>query len=112
RSHFRASHTTAAVQSEDMAYTSDSTAEYQNVSVKLKAKAPTVAAKSIGNVYRSAASPQHFRPKALMVQNRNVMVNPLHTAEPAFIQNAICSTSPPAKLEKMFCNIKNNGAPG
>src|SRR5690606_39436054 len=33
-SHFRISQKTAAVHNEDMAYTSDSTAEYQNVSLK------------------------------------------------------------------------------
>ncbi|MNM88460.1 hypothetical protein D3C81_1006770 [compost metagenome] len=43
-----------------------------------------------------------FFAKAVIVQNKNKMVRPLHTADPTFIQKAIRVTSPPARFENIF----------
>ena len=73
-----------------MAYTSDSTAENQKVSEKVYANAPTNPAPIILiRVPWSISSSfltRIFFAKAVIVQNKNRMVNALETAEPTFIQ--------------------------
>src|SRR5690606_12486955 len=107
---------TTAVQRDDIAYTSDSTAENQNVSENVYAKAPTAPAPRICTSLPSVGSAPRgtmvFRTKAVIVQNRKSIVRPLDTAEPKFIQNAIRISSPNARLENTFCSIRNRGAPG
>src|SRR5690606_6181620 len=117
-SHFNIAQNTTAVQREDIAYTSDSTAENQNVSVKAYASAPTtpeaITTNSCGelNSAWSDVPTNTLRAKAVIVQNRKRIVKPLQTTDPIFIQNAIRDVSPIAKLENRFCIIKNRGAPG
>src|SRR5690606_2548674 len=117
-SHFKIAQNTTAVQSDDIAYTSASTAENQNVSVKAYASAPTAPEAIIINIcnvlsaaFRSLPT-NTLRASAVIVQNRKRMVKPLQTAEPTFIQNAIFVGSPSARFENTFSTIKKSGAPG
>src|SRR5690606_28835619 len=88
-SHFRIAQNTTAVQREDMAYTSVSTAENQNVSEKVYANAPTNPAPMIWNYWAvviSGSLASIFFANAVMVQNKKVMVRALESADPTFIQ--------------------------
>src|SRR5690606_37695773 len=118
-SHFNIAQNTTAVHKEDMAYTSDSTAENQNVSEKAYANAPTkpapittIVCVEVREVVRFALPRNILRPKAVIDQNKKRIVNPELTAEPTFIQYASCDLSPIAIFENMFWIIKNKGAPG
>src|SRR5678815_1481612 len=83
-SHFNAAQKTTAVKKEERAYTSLSTALYQNESEKQYAKAPTTPAAIIENVCSpvnsSAVLCNSFFAKCVMLQNKNKMVKPLDNA--------------------------------
>src|SRR5690606_36072305 len=115
-SHFRIAQKTTAVQREERAYTSDSTAENQNESEKAYAIAPITPAAMICQRTAPAGSvpdsPNVLRTRAVIVQHRNSTVSPLARADPKFIQYAIRAASPNARLEITFCNMRNKGAPG
>src|SRR5690606_5612381 len=85
-SHLKIAQKTMAVQSEERAYTSDSTAENQNVSEKVYASAPTSPLPMIRKIFPAFSSPDCFRTsflaRAVMVQKRNRIVNPLARTDP------------------------------
>src|SRR6478609_9001191 len=81
RSHFKADQNTIAVKKELIAYTSPSTALYQNESVNVPASAPTIPVAIIlhccmlVNSFVSGAT--IFLAKCVIVQNKNKIVKPL-----------------------------------
>ena len=84
-SHLRIAQNTMAVKNDDEAYTSPSTAENQNESENVYAKAPTIPLPNIVRIVHVliSFSPlwfQIFLPKAVIVQKRNKMVNALISA--------------------------------
>src|SRR6267154_5956857 len=96
-SHFRIPQTTNAVNNEDIAYTSASTAENQNESENAYANAPTVPALS-SNHFPSSTSffdaVNNLRPNKTIDQKRNKIVNALATALMILIAYATLVTSP------------------
>src|SRR5690606_36427073 len=91
-SHLRNAQITMAVKKEDMAYTSDSTAEHQKLSVKAYDKAPMMPAPIRVMVWPlltvSVSMWKSFLPNKVIDQNRNKIVNPENSALPTFIQYA------------------------
>src|SRR5471030_1386449 len=82
-SHFNIAQKTIAVQSDDSANTMVSTAENQKVSVKVNSSAPTNPAPIISIWRDLSASPLgvNFLARAVMVQNKNIIVAPLASAD-------------------------------
>ena len=92
-----------AVKNDDTPYTSPSTAENQNESENVYAKAPTNPAPITENNWPFESTlPKIFLPKAVIVQNRNRIVKALQVADNKFIIYATLVTSPKAKFEKKF----------
>ena len=99
-----------AVNVDDIAYTSPSVAENQNESEKVYAKAPTNPLPKIPIFWAKESSLLSFEmkiiffAKAVIVQNKNKIVNALHKADIKFIMNATLVTSLANKLK----NLPNN----
>src|SRR5690606_906970 len=116
-SHSKIAQKTTAAHCDDIAYTSHSTAQNQNVTVKAQGSAPTSAEAITGNVCVALRPPSReipttsFRPTAVIVQNKKRSVNPLHAAGPIRIPKATCVVSPIGKLENRFCISRDDGAP-
>src|SRR5882757_8975832 len=112
-SHFNMAQKTTAVQSDDKAKTIVSTAENQNVSVKVKAKAPIKPAAIIIQVCEVPNSPaflsSSFLARAVMVQNKNIMVAPLANADIKLVKNGTLALSPIDNSEKAFPSMANKG---
>ena len=90
---------TSAVNSEDIEYTSASTAENQKVSENVYANAPTKPAPSNPIPLAKVSGRINLRPKAVIVQKRNKIVNAEANADIAFTHMATCAVSL-AKSEK------------
>src|SRR5512133_2385446 len=107
---------TTAVKSEEVAYTSPSTAENQNVSEKAYARAPVSPAPSTAITLPVVKSASDFimilRARCVTVQNRNMIVRALASPDMAFTIIATFETSPPAKFAKKRARIMKRGAPG
>src|SRR3712207_3363794 len=90
RSQRRAAHTTNAVNSDDKAYTSPSTAENQNESEKAYDREPTTRAASTPKVWAGwspvSAAGASLRASSVIVQNRNRRAKALKRAEEMLIQ--------------------------
>src|SRR5438093_452680 len=114
-SHLKIAQKTIAVKNEELAYTSPSTAENQNESLNVYAKAPTRPAPMTAINWEevdSAFPITIFLARAVMVQKRNKIVNALISAERTFtIIGCIFTLSPPNKI-KILPSIRNKGAPG
>src|ERR1700761_8578155 len=108
-SHFNMAQKTTAVHSDDKANTMVSTAENQNVSVKVKVNAPTKPPPSISiRLVLSGSSPLSssiFLASAVMVQNRNMIVAPLASAEPMLVKKGTLVLSPMEASEKNLPSI-------
>jgi hypothetical protein len=106
---------TSAVTSEEIAYSSPSTAENQNVSENAYASAPNIPLPMIAGTCfdsRALSFTNTFRTRWVMVQKRNKIANALHRADRMFIINAALEVSPPAKSVAILPIIINRGAPG
>jgi hypothetical protein len=114
-SHFKIHQKVSVVKKLDEAYTSASTAENQKVSEKFKVNAPTIPENMIAIDCQPSASPLFtniFFARCVIVQNINMTVKALVTAETIFTQKATLVTSSPAIKEKTLPIIKKSGAPG
>src|SRR4051812_44980186 len=90
-SHFNMAHTTKAVNSDDMPYTSPSTAENQAESENVQANAPTMPAPINTQILSIVSSSglltfMSLRPKSVIDQNRKSIVNALASTLLKFIQ--------------------------
>ena len=108
---------TKAVKKELNAYTSPSTAEYQNESLNVYAKAPTTPAPITNKIWFCVKSaPLAFSTillaKWVMVQNKNKIVNPLANALMVFTALAAVSGLSPKRIIKTLPIKTNIGAPG
>ncbi len=108
RSQRVAAHNTSATNKDDRAYTSASTAENQNESVKAKASAPTREASKIAGVSRGAI----FSINQTEIQNSSITVPALDRADTQLIIPAACSTCPKLNKAKTRPSNINRGAPG
>lgn len=102
---------TIAVKNDEVAYTSPSTAENQNESLKVNANAPTIPAPIMAIVDAVEASDPlftiSFLARWVIVQNKNRTVKALMIAEKAFAIAATLVTSLPAKrVKKRVSNMK------
>ena len=116
-SHFRMSQNTSAVQNEENAYTSPSTAENQKVSLHAYMSAPHIPDANITVIFSgliSCASSLTIRrfTRWVMVQNRSNMVAALSSPDMALTISATLVTSPNAKLAKNRAASMNMGLPG
>ena len=107
---------TRAVNNDDVAYTSASTAENQNVSEKAYARAPVSPAAIIAIVCPNFGSEPDdaiiFFARWVMVQKRNIIVNALARADMIFdVEGYFAETSETKRL-KNLASIINIGAPG
>ena len=103
-----------AVQKEEKAYTSASTAENQNVSLHVYANAPHTPLPNINAALRRempCRPASRRRAKWVMVQNSNNIVAALRSADMALMQIATLSGED-AKLEKNLAVRAKNGLPG
>ena len=111
------SQNTRAVQNDEKAYTSPSTAENQNVSLHVYTNAPHKPEPRIAMVFGkeiSVASSATTRrlAKWVMLQNKNSIVPALRSADIVFTQYAASDASPPAKFTKNLAASINIGLPG
>ena len=110
-SHLRIDQKTTAVNKEDIAYTSPSTAENQNESEKVYAKAPIRPPNNMENfenkdMFLSFFSCCNiFLLSRVIIQNKNAIVNALHNADMKFIIHATLAVLPNVKFEKKFAKI-------
>src|SRR5580698_1305520 len=118
RSHLRIAQKTRAVKKADEAYTSPSTALYQNESVKAYASAPTTPQAMIVKTWRRFGSALGLsfctirRAKWVMDQKRNRMDSPLAMALMKLTAcAAVCGLSPKRMIKKRPIST-NSGAPG
>ena len=113
-SHFKMAQNTSAVNNEDNAYTSPSTAENQKLSLNVYANAPTAPAPMTAQRSAVLASPEGsaiiFFAKCVMLQKRNKMVNELLRAESELAKTA--AVSGVAKIIKKRARSMKKGAPG
>ena len=115
-SHLRIIQNTAAVNRDDMAYTSASTAENQKVSDQQYARAPTTPAPMRENACPAdrVPLPPFFsmmrRPRWTIVRYRKNMVNAEQRALMMFTAMAACSGD--ANMVKNLAIIWNTGLPG
>ena len=67
-----------------------------------------------GTCFDSSSFPftNTLRTRWVIVQNRNIMANPLHRADRMFTVTATLEVSPPAKSVATRDIIRNRGAPG
>ena len=111
------SQNTSAVQNEEKAYTSPSTAENQNVSLQAYIMAPQKPLPKITSIF-SGDTPEALslttsrRTRWVMVQNSSRMVAALSRADIELTIKAILEMSPPAKLTKNRAASMNIGLPG
>ena len=99
----------------DIAYTSPSTAENQNESLNVYAKAPTNPAPKTAYIFPFVNSPvfsASLRANAVIVQNKKRMVNALQRPDTALIIIPTLLVSPKANKLKKFPINRNKGAPG
>ena len=106
-----------AVKKEDIAYTSPSTAENQNESVKVYVKAPTTPAARIEIILNLSFFDSSFFtsilfPNAVIVQKRNKIVNELQRADITLTATATWLVAGSANNEKILPNNWKRGAPG
>src|SRR4051794_22167565 len=116
-SHLRIDQNTIAVKKELIAYTSPSTALYQNESVNVPASAPTTPAAITPHICVLVNAFELlgctiFRAKCVMVQNKNKIVNPLARALITFTAFAAVAPLSPNKTIKILPSKTNKGAPG
>src|SRR5215813_8356496 len=117
RSHFNADQKTIAVKKELIAYTSPSTALYQNESVKVPASAPTIPEPIIVHCFKLLNSFDRsgstiFLAKYVIVQNKNKMVKALASALIMFTALAAVNGLLPKSTMKILPSNTNKGAPG
>lgn len=114
-SHLRIHQKVSVVKKLEEAYTSASTAENQKVSEKVNVNAPTAPAPIMASVCQlSKASPALtiiFLAKWVIVQNINITVSALVTAETMFTQKATLLGSDAIRLNTLPI-IRKSGAPG
>ena len=91
---------TTAVNNDDIAYTSASTAENQKESVNVNDKAPVNPDSIIRIVLFRLSVFMIFEVRCVMVQNKKSIVNSLDSTLKKLIANAIFSRFPKAKSEK------------
>ena len=91
--HLSMSQNTTAVNNDDEAYTSPSTALNQNVSLNVYANAPTAPAPSRAIICAKLSGATSFFARAVIVQNRNRIVNAEASADNAFTHIATCDAS-------------------
>src|ERR1044072_2849735 len=113
-SHLSIAQKTAAVNKDDNAYTSPSSAENPAESVNAYESAPTAPATrikmNVSFVNSSCTRSTNFFARCVMLQNKNKAVNALANADMVLMQAATCSRFP--KSEKNLATSKKNGAPG
>ena len=103
-----------AVKKDEEAYTSPSTAENQNESEKVYAKAPTKPLPMMVNIFDWFSSPDFFATlsaSAVMVQKRKRMVKALIIADILFTICAMCALSEANNEKNLPIKLKS-GAPG
>jgi len=114
-SHFNIAQNTTAVKSEEVAYTSPSTAENQKVSEKVQASAPEKPEERIIILRKTdevLSSTNILPDRRVMVQKRNIMVRDEARAERLFIILATDSVWFPANREANLPRRRKKGAPG
>ena len=112
-SHLTMAQNTKAVKRDDMAYTSPSTAENQNESEKVKARAPTSPLPITAYKPAFVNSPErraNFLAKAVIVQKRKRMVKELQSDDMTF--TIIAEFSGEEKIVKKRVIMRKSGAPG
>ena len=102
-SHLNIAQNTKAVKNDDIAYTSASTAENQNESVKVKESAPVKPESNTNKMLLILSVLMIFDVRWVIVQKRNNIVKALDTTLRKLMANAIFSRFPNAKREKMIC---------
>ena len=105
-SHLNIAQNTKAVKNDDIAYTSASTAENQNESVKVKESAPVKPESNTSKILLILSVLMIFDVRWVIVQKRNNIVKALDTTLRKLMANAIFSRFPNAKREKNLPNSK------
>jgi hypothetical protein len=115
-SHFKIAQKTTAVKSEELAYTSPSTAENQNVSENIYARDPTTADPKIKAISLNPGSVllliSILRTRCVMVQKRKRIVNALARPDREFTNRATISLLFPASKVNIRPTSRKKGAPG